>query len=121
LPPLTNADFEHSGYKTSTATPPASLNADISTIYRAITVNEDTITRLAQKQEDLKLESRLELGMKEALEFEVKRLEESLAIHRREIKNIGIREEIRQHELGEFKDLRLVMLVQALREETPEE
>jgi hypothetical protein len=84
-------------------------------------LNKDILTRLTQKQEDLKLDSRLELGMKETLELEVKRLEESLAIHRREIKNIGIREEIRQRELGEFRDLGLVMLVQALREETPEE
>lgn len=58
--------------------------------------------------------------MKETLNLEVKRLEESLAIHRREIKNIGIREDMRQDELRELKDLGLIMLVQALREETPD-
>ena len=49
--------------------------------------------------------------MKEALELEVERLQESRATYRREIKNISIREEIRQYELGELKDLGLAMLV----------
>jgi hypothetical protein len=109
------------GYVVFASTSPGSLNADITTIHHAITLNEDTIAHLAQKQEDLKEESRLELNMKESLELEAKRLEESIAIHRREIKNIGIREEIRQYELAELKDLGLVMIVQALRQETPEE
>jgi hypothetical protein len=110
-----------SGYANFTATFPTSLNADITTIYRAVTVNGDTINHLAQRQEDLKQESEFELDMKATLELEVKRLEESLAIHNREIKNMGIREGIRQYELAELKDLGLVMLVQALREEMPEE
>jgi hypothetical protein len=58
--------------------------------------------------------------MKDALTLEVKRLEKSLAIHRREIGNIDIREDMRQDELRKLKDIELVMLVQALREETPE-
>jgi len=59
--------------------------------------------------------------MKEELELEVKRLQESLAFHLREIKNIEIREELRQFQLRELNDLGTVTLVQALREETPEE
>jgi hypothetical protein len=89
-------------------------------IYHAITVNRDIIASLAQKQEDLTLESRRETRMKDTLTLEVKRLEKSLAIHRREIRNIGIREDMRRNELRKLKDIELVMLVQALREETPE-
>ena len=59
--------------------------------------------------------------MKRELEWEVKRLQESLAFHLREIKNIEIREELRQFQLRELNDLGTVTLVQALREETPEE
>jgi hypothetical protein len=59
--------------------------------------------------------------MKQQLEWEVKRLQESLAFHLREIKNIEIREELRQFQLRELNDLGTVMLIQALREETPEE
>lgn len=110
-----------SGYAVFAATPSASLNADITTVYSAITANEYTIDCLAQQQEDLEQESRLELIMRETLELEVKRLEESLAIHRREIENIGVRVQVREDELANLKDLQLVMLVQALREETPEE
>jgi hypothetical protein len=58
--------------------------------------------------------------MKEILKVEVKRLEKSLAIHRREIENIRIREDMRQDELRKLTGLGLLMLVQALREETPE-
>jgi hypothetical protein len=58
--------------------------------------------------------------MKEMLKLEVKRLEKSLAIHMREIGNIRIREDMRQDELRKLNDLGLLMLVQALREETPE-
>jgi hypothetical protein len=58
--------------------------------------------------------------MKEMLKLEVKRLEKSLAIHRREIENIRIREDMRQDELRKLNGLGLLMLVQALREETPE-
>ena len=66
-------------------------------------------------------ESKTELYVKQELEWEVKRLQESLAFHLREIKNIEIREELRQFQLRELKDLGTVTLVQALREETPEE
>lgn len=48
------------------------------------------------------------------------RLEESLEIHKREIKNIGTRGEVRQYEFAKLKDLRWVTLVQALRQEIPE-
>jgi hypothetical protein len=58
--------------------------------------------------------------MKDMLTLEVERLETTLAIHRREIRNIEIREDMRQDELRKLKDIELVMLVQALREETPE-
>jgi len=58
--------------------------------------------------------------MKVALSLKVKRLEKSLAIHRREIRYIGTREDMRQDELRKLTDIDLVMLVQALREETPE-
>lgn len=58
--------------------------------------------------------------MKEMLQLEVKRLEKSLAIHRREIENIRIREDMRQDELRKLNGLGLLMLVQVLREETPE-
>jgi hypothetical protein len=59
--------------------------------------------------------------MKQELEREVKRLQESLAFYLREIKNIEVREELRQFQLRELTDLGVVTLVQALREETPEE
>ena len=58
--------------------------------------------------------------MKETLQSEVVRLEQCLLIHKREILNMEMREEIRQVQLAGLKDLELVMLVQALRDETPE-
>lgn len=119
--PLLTHSLCPSGRAIFNASPPTSLNADITTVYRAITVNEEIVIHLANKQEGLKEESLLELDMKGMLELEVKRLEESLAIYKREIKNIVSREETRQYELAELKDLGLVMLVQALRQETPEE
>jgi hypothetical protein len=109
------------GFANYTGTPPSSLNADITHLYRAITTNEETVTSLVQQQGDLIQESKTELHMKEELELEVKRLQESLAFHLREIKNIEIREELRQFQLRELNDLGTVTLVQALREETPEE
>ena len=111
----------HSGFAFFTATPPTRLHADLTTVYTATTANEARINRLAQKQEDLKQESKLELDMKETLHEEVRRLEECLAIHRREISNIAAREEIRQFQLAELKDLGLMMLVRALRDQTPED
>ena len=111
----------YSGFAFFTATPLTWLHADLATVYAATTANETQINHLAQKQEDLKQESKLELGMQETLQAEVPRLEECLAIDRREIKNIGVREEIRQFQLRELKDLGLVMLVQALRDETQED
>jgi predicted RNase H-like nuclease (RuvC/YqgF family) len=109
------------GFANYTGTLPSSLNADITRLYRAITTNEETVTSLAQRQEDLTQESKTELRVKQELELEVKRLQESLAFHLREIKNIEIREELRQFQLQELTDLGTVTLVQALREETPEE
>jgi predicted RNase H-like nuclease (RuvC/YqgF family) len=109
------------GFANYTSTPPSALNADITRLYRAITTNEETVTSLAQRQEDLIQESKTELHMKQELEWEIKRLQESLAFHLREIKNIEIREELRQFQLRELNDLGTVTLVQALREETPEE
>jgi predicted RNase H-like nuclease (RuvC/YqgF family) len=109
------------GFANYTGTLPSSLNADITRLYRAVTTNEETVTSLAQRQEDLVQESKTELHMKRELEWEVKRLQESLAFHLREIKNIEIREELRQFQLRELTDIGTVTLVQALREETPEE
>jgi predicted RNase H-like nuclease (RuvC/YqgF family) len=109
------------GFANYAGTPPSSLNADITCLYRAITTNEETVASLCQRQEDLMRESKTELHMKQELEWEVKRLQESLAFHLREIKNIEIREELRQFQLRELNDLGTVTLVQALREETPEE
>jgi predicted RNase H-like nuclease (RuvC/YqgF family) len=109
------------GFANYTGIPPSSLNADITRLYRAITTNEETVASLCQRQEDLMQESKTELHMKQELEWEVKRLQESLAFHLREIKNIEIQEELRQFKLQELNDLGTVTLVQALREETPEE
>ena len=109
------------GFANYIGTLPSSLNADITRLYRAITTNEETVTSLAQRQEDLMQESKTELYVKQELEWEVKRLQESLTFHLREIKNIEIREELRQFQLRELQDLGTVTLVQALREETPEE
>jgi predicted RNase H-like nuclease (RuvC/YqgF family) len=118
--PINTRSLYPPGFANYTGTP-SSLNADITRLYRAITTNEEAITTLTQQQEDLMQESKTELHMKQELEREVKRLQESLAFYLREIKNIGVREELRQFQLRELNDLGVVTLIQALREETPEE